>query len=43
MKQNPEVIIILAYNFQEEIVHQCKEAEYKGEFILPLPNTPHFL
>jgi hypothetical protein len=37
---NPDVIFILAWNFKDEIVKECRSAGYKGEFILPFPNNP---
>ena len=31
-------ILLLAWNFQEEIVEDLRAAGYKGKFIVPLPN-----
>lgn len=39
----PDVIFILGWNFKEEIINQCRSAGYKGEFILPFPNTPKII
>ena len=40
---NPEIIIILAWNFQEEIISSCLSAGYKGKFMSPLPNKLHYV
>ena len=39
----PDVIFILGWNFKDEIINQCRSAGYKGEFILPFPNTPKII
>ena len=43
IKSDPEIIFILAWNFKEEIIKQCRSAGYKGEFIVPFPNIPKIL
>lgn len=41
MKKNPDVIVILAWNFTDEIIKFLKERyNYKGKYIIPLPNNP---
>jgi SAM-dependent methyltransferase len=37
-ENSPEYILILAWNFKNEIIKKCKEIGYKGKFITPLPN-----
>ena len=39
----PDVIFILAWNFKDEIINLCKEAGYKGSYIIPFPNKPQIL
>ncbi len=39
----PDVIFVLAWNFKDEIVNLCKEAGYKGNYIIPFPNKPQIL
>jgi len=34
-------ILLLAWNFEDEIVRELRELGYTGEFIVPLPNKPH--
>jgi SAM-dependent methyltransferase len=34
---NPEYLIILAWNFSEEIMSKCRAAGYTGKFIMPIP------
>lgn len=41
MKKNPKAVLILAWNFTDEIINFLKqEFEYKGKYIIPLPNDP---
>lgn len=43
-KKNPEVVIILAWNFGKEIISMLKEKyHYRGKYIIPLPNNPKVL
>ena len=39
----PDAIFILAWNFKDEIINLCKEAGYKGSYIIPFPNKPQIL
>lgn len=34
----PDYLVILSWNFAEEIVEKCKKAGYGGKFIIPVPN-----
>ena len=43
IKSNPEIIFLIAWNFKDEIIKQCKEAGYKGKFIVPFPSNPKIL
>lgn len=44
MKKNPNFIMILAWNFRNEIIKILKEKyNYKGNYIIPLPNNPRIL
>lgn len=36
----PDVIFILAWNFKDEIIAECRSTGYKGEFIIPFPQSP---
>jgi len=38
-----DVIFILAWNFEKEIINQCRSAGYKGKFIVPFPNLPKII
>ena len=42
MALQPDLIFILAWNFKDEIVSQCKMDGYKGDFLVPFPHKPHF-
>ena len=33
----PDVILLLAWNFKDEIIEEIKESGWKGEIIIPLP------
>jgi len=39
---NPDLIFILAWNFSDEIVKQCRSYGYKNDFLLPFPQKPYF-
>ena len=41
--QDAEKILLLAWNFQDEIVKDLRESGFKGEFIIPLPGDPYIL
>lgn len=34
----PDYLVILSWNFAEEIKSKCRSAGYKGKFIIPIPN-----
>ncbi len=38
-----ERILLLAWNFQDEIVEDLRNSGYKGQFIIPLPGEPRIL
>jgi hypothetical protein len=40
---NQKRILLLAWNFQDEIVKELREFGFKGEFIIPLPGNPYIL
>jgi hypothetical protein len=40
ISSKPDAIFILAWNFKDEIIKECRSAGYKGEFIVPFPNKP---
>ncbi len=33
----PDYLVILSWNFADEIIDKCKKAGYKGKFIIPIP------
>jgi len=39
---NPDIIFVLAWNFQEEIIQISKKNNFKGDFYIPFPNLPYF-
>lgn len=44
MKKNPKNILMLAWNFSEEIINRLKSKyNYKGKYILPLPHNPKII
>jgi SAM-dependent methyltransferase len=43
MQMNPDLIFILAWNFRDEIVKECRANGYKGEFLVPFPQSPYYL
>lgn len=36
-------ILLLAWNFQDEIVQELNQNDFNGEFIVPLPGDPHII
>lgn len=42
MRMNPDLIFILAWNFRDEIVNECRASGYKGEFLAAFPNNPYY-
>lgn len=42
MQMNPDLIFILAWNFKDEIVDECRTSGYTGEFLAAFPNNPYF-
>jgi SAM-dependent methyltransferase len=38
-----DLILLLAWNFQDEIIQELREAGFSGKFIVPLPGNPHLL
>lgn len=41
MRKNPDTIVILAWNFADEIIKFLKEKyDFQGKYIIPLPNDP---
>lgn len=43
INSKPDVIFLLAWNFKDEIIKECKSAGYKGDFIIPFPVKPKVL
>ena len=43
LKEKPETVVILAWNFKDEIIEDLKEKGFKGTVIIPLPSTPYLL
>jgi len=43
LKVNPDTIVILAWNFKDEIIDDLKEKGFKGSVLIPLPNDPYLL
>ncbi len=42
MKMKPDLIFILAWNFRDEIVRECRANGYKGEFLVAFPQKPYY-
>ena len=36
-------ILLLAWNFQDEIISEIRNSGFEGKFIIPLPNSPRIL
>ena len=42
IQMNPGLIFILAWNFRDEIVKECRANGYKGEFLVAFPESPYY-
>ena len=40
---NPDAIVILAWNFQQELVSIIRKSGFEGKLLVPLPGKPQFL
>ena len=40
---SPDMIFLLAWNFRDEIIADCRTHGYKGDFLAPFPNQPCFM
>ena len=40
MRMNPDVVLLLAWNFEQELISEMKALGFVGEVIVPLPNSP---
>ena len=43
MSSKPDAIFVLAWNFKDEIIEECKSFGYNGNFIIPFPSSPKVL
>ena len=41
--KNTETILLLAWNFKDEIIRDLKASGFTGRFIIPLPNDPYIV
>ncbi len=41
--KDAEKILLLAWNFQDEIIQELRDAGFSGKFIVPLPGNPQIL
>lgn len=43
LNSNPDIILILAWNFKDEILDELRRRNFKGHILLPLPGSPKLL
>ena len=41
--EDSEVILLLAWNFRDEIIQELRASGYEGKFIIPLPGSPYIV
>ena len=40
LAERPDTVVVLAWNFRNEVLNRLRELEFKGDVIIPLPTTP---
>jgi len=40
---NPELILVLAWNFKDEIIQECQDRGFNGHYLIPFPQYPILL
>jgi hypothetical protein len=43
LRSNPDFIFIFAWNFQKEIVQECRDKGFRGDFLVAFPSKPHMI
>ena len=43
MDAKPDTIFVLAWNFKDEIIDECKRRGYTGSYLIPFPDKPYLL
>ena len=43
IQMRPDLIFILAWNFRDEIVKECRVNGYKGDFLVAFPRSPYYI
>ncbi len=43
LEEKPDTVVILAWNFKDEIIEDLSNKGFKGNVIVPLPNHPYLL
>ena len=41
LSESPDTIVILAWNFKDEIIEDLRARKFTGKLIIPLPNTAY--
>jgi len=40
---NPDLLFVLAWNLKDEIINECREAGFKGQYLVPFPQRPYLM
>jgi hypothetical protein len=43
MQMSPDLIFILAWNFRDEIIRECRANGYRRSFLVAFPHSPHLI
>ena len=43
IKRDPDIIFILAWNFKNEIIKECKNFGFRGQYLIPFPLKPYII
>ncbi len=40
---NPDIVFIIAWNFKDEIINECRQMGFKGKYLIPFPQAPYMV
>ncbi len=43
LASNPDLLFILAWNLKDEIINECQATGFKGQYLVPFPESPYLM